>query len=120
VQTRAQAELDSVLGSPDDPSFRLPTFEDRAAFPYLDALIKEALRWAPSVALGMPHATTEEDVYRGWRIPKRSIVIVHAYAMNRDEEVYPDPYKFDPERFIEKEGRLPQTDPVGTFGFGRR
>jgi cytochrome P450 len=68
----------------------------------------------------VPHATIEDDEYRGWRIPKGSIVIAHAYGMNRDEELYPEPQKFDPERFIEKPGKPVQADPAGTFGFGRR
>jgi cytochrome P450 len=47
VQKRAQAEIDLVIG-PD----RLPTFEDRASLPYIDAMLRETLRWHPVVPLG--------------------------------------------------------------------
>ena len=40
VAKKAQAEIDAVVGND-----RLPTFEDRADLPYVDALSKEVLRW---------------------------------------------------------------------------
>lgn len=46
VQTRAQAEIDMVA------SGRLPTLDDLPALPYITALIKEVLRWAPVAPLG--------------------------------------------------------------------
>jgi cytochrome P450 len=47
VQKRAQAEIDSVIGTD-----RLPTFEDRASLPYVDAILRETLRWQPILPLG--------------------------------------------------------------------
>ena len=47
VQKRAQAELDSVIGKD-----RLPLFEDRESLPYVEAIVREVLRWEPSVPLG--------------------------------------------------------------------
>jgi cytochrome P450 len=52
IQTRAQAELDAVIGSTDDTNMRLPTFTDRERLPYVNAIVKEVLRWNPSVPLG--------------------------------------------------------------------
>ena len=52
VQTQAQAELDAVIGSPGDTDIRLPTFTDREHLPYVNAIVKEVLRWNPSVPLG--------------------------------------------------------------------
>lgn len=48
VQKRAQAEIDSVIGRD-----RLPTFEDRASLPYIDAIVRETFRWQPVVPLGI-------------------------------------------------------------------
>ena len=49
VQKKAQAEIDAVVG-PD----RLPEFEDRPSLPYIDAVIKELLRWNLVAPLGEP------------------------------------------------------------------
>ena len=47
VQARAHAEIDSVVGIA-----RLPVFEDRRSLPYIDAILRETLRWHPTVPLG--------------------------------------------------------------------
>ncbi len=46
VQAHARQELDAALGA-----HRLPTFEDFGSVPYIDALIKEVLRWKPVISL---------------------------------------------------------------------
>ncbi|HEV7738149.1 MAG TPA: cytochrome P450 [Chlamydiales bacterium] len=122
IQHRAQAELDTLTHPPSSPSFRLPTFDDRTKLPYIEGLLKEAIRWNPTVATGAPHGTTQEDTYRGWRIPKGAIVFPNAWGMLRDDKVYRDPYVFDPDRFVGSPGRPAERDPggAGAFGFGRR
>jgi len=122
IQRRAQAELDTVIGSPDSPSFRLPTFKDRSQLPYIEALMKESLRWHPSAPSGAPHVLMEEDEYRGWRIPKGSIIVPNAWGMLRDEKLYTDPYTFSPERFLATKERPaePDSSVCGVFGFGKR
>ncbi|KIJ38054.1 hypothetical protein M422DRAFT_88287, partial [Sphaerobolus stellatus SS14] len=125
VQQRIQEELDQVCESPNSPSFRLPTHNDRSSLPYLEAALKESLRWIPPLGTGVPHACSEEDVYRGWRIPEGSIVVANAWGILHDEKLYPEPFVFRPERFLsEKYGgsNKLQPDPgaSGVFGFGRR
>ena len=114
-----QDELDGVLGPPDSLEFRLPTWDDRPSTPYLEAVISETLRHHPPLGTGVPHSVTEEDEYRGWRIPKGSIVFANAWGMLHSEENYKNPQVFQPERFL---GDTPELDPLsnGTFGFGRR
>lgn len=46
IQSRAQNEIDAVIG-PE----RLPTITDKAALPYVDALVKEVIRWHPMLPL---------------------------------------------------------------------
>ena len=82
AQARAQAEIDNIIGNG-----RLPNFEDRDSLPYIEALLREVLRWHGPAPLGkftcqlwvldlgvshigVPHACVDEDVYNGFYIPK--------------------------------------------------
>ena len=47
VQRKAQAEIDQIVGNS-----RLPNFSDEGALPYVQAVLKEALRWHPAGPLG--------------------------------------------------------------------
>jgi hypothetical protein len=132
VQRRAQAEIDQVIGRS-----RLPVFSDRPNLPYVDAVCKELLRWRLVLPLGVAHATTEDDVYKGYFIPKGTTVLPntwcvltlrkHAFvelvrrAILHDAEVYPEPEEFKPERFLTEDGKV-KDDPllVYAFGYGRR
>jgi cytochrome P450 len=116
VQKRAQAELDTVIARE-----RLPTFGDRPRLPYIDALCRELLRWQMVTPLGVPHASTEDDVYNGFFIPKGAIVMANAWAILHNPDLYPDPEAFKPERFLNEDGTL-RDDPVIplAFGIGKR
>ena len=70
VQKKAQAELDAVIGHD-----RLPTFADQDSLPYVSALAKECLRWRAVAPLGMPHTSTEDLEYRGYLIPRGTLLI---------------------------------------------
>ncbi|EPS45068.1 hypothetical protein H072_1058 [Dactylellina haptotyla CBS 200.50] len=115
VQRKAQEEIDRVIGA---DAMRLPGFEDRDNLPYIEAVLKEALRWFPIAPLGLPHSTDEEDVFHGYRIPKGSIIMPSLGWFSRDPTRYPEPDRFNPDRFL---GPNPQEDPhTFVFGFGRR
>jgi cytochrome P450 len=107
---KGQAELDAVLGSS-----RFPTFDDKDKLPYIDAIVKETLRWRPVSAGGIPHAVIQDDEYMGYHIPAGATVIGNHWSMHLDENVYNDPYAFIPDRWIEHPDL-----PLAAFGFGRR
>ncbi|ORY18118.1 cytochrome P450 [Clohesyomyces aquaticus] len=119
----AHEELDSVIG----PS-RTPTFEDESSLPYIRALVKEVLRWRPVAVLGgTPHASTEDDYYEGYYIPSGTTVLGNSWAINLNEEYYPNPHHFNPARFLdtsrsEKANGKPHPAKSGhsSFGWGRR
>lgn len=70
MKAKAHEELDRVLGTPP----RLPTFEDRPVLPYIEAIYREVMRWCPqAVAMGVPHATSEDEWYKGYFIPKGAL-----------------------------------------------
>ncbi|KAF8602800.1 cytochrome P450 [Ceratobasidium sp. AG-I] len=111
VARKIQAELDSVLGHAE----RLPRVDDRKHMPYVWNTVQELLRWQPASPLAVPHTATEDDYYRGYHIPKGSIVMGNTWAIARDTSIYPDPDTFNPDRFLD-----PQVPPAPAFGYGRR
>ncbi|KAH9952456.1 cytochrome P450 [Russula dissimulans] len=116
VQRRAQQELDAVIGRD-----RLPTFDDRPRLPYLEAICKELMRWQVVAPLGVPHASCQDDIYRGYFIPKGAVIFANAWAILHDPETYPDPEEFKPERFLDKDGSFRDDPTLGlVFGVGKR
>ncbi|KAF5319921.1 hypothetical protein D9611_011015 [Ephemerocybe angulata] len=117
VQKRAQAEIDDVVGLGN-----IPSIEDRDKLPYMTAILREVFRWQCEFPLGVPHATTADDIYDGYFIPKGTLVMVNACHLLKDPECYADPEEFLPERHI-KDGQIEPNvlDPYSAaFGFGRR
>ncbi|KAJ7693224.1 cytochrome P450 [Mycena rosella] len=117
VQAKAQAEIDAVLGSE-----HLPDFADVDMLPYVSAVVKEVQQWRNVTPLAIPHYLAVDDEYRGYRIPAGTTVIGNTWAILHDEEMYPDPHLFKPERFL-LDGKLNpaiQDPETATFGFGRR
>ncbi|KAG5722656.1 O-methylsterigmatocystin oxidoreductase [Termitomyces sp. T112] len=122
VQTKGQEELDRVLGHT-----RLPEFSDRKDLPYICAIVKELLRWAPVAPLGLPHMVTQDDEYNGYFIPAGTAIVGNTWAILHDPKTFPNPSVFDPDRFLSSagsEGRAPDFSPLDplsvTFGYGRR
>ena len=121
AQSRAQAELDAVVGRA-----RLPTFADAPRLPYVRAVIREVLRWRPVARLA-DHAATEDDLYDGMFIPKGATCTANIWQCNHDRAVFGDDADdFKPERHLGDNGELlpgpKETNQEGhvSFGFGRR
>lgn len=73
VQKTAQQDIDRVCGD------RLPMLADETSLPYIRGLVKETLRWFPTAVLGLPHSTTQDDTYKGYRIPKAATVLMNVW-----------------------------------------
>ena len=70
VQKKAQAELDAVVGSG-----RMPEFSDSESLVYVNAVIKETLRWHTVVPLCVAHSTVADDELRGYFIPEGTVIL---------------------------------------------
>lgn len=113
VQHQAQEEIDRVVGTD-----RLPGFEDREKLPYVNALVKEAMRWWPIAPMGFPHTTTDDVEHNGLHIPKGAILLPAVWWFLHDPEVYSNPELYDPHRFLPPRN---EPDPMTeAFGYGRR
>ncbi|KAF8875598.1 cytochrome P450 [Gymnopilus junonius] len=116
VMHRAQEEIEAVVGKD-----RLPEFDDAKSLPYINAMIKEVLRWRPIAPLGVAHSVIADDTYQDMSIPNGSTVFANIYSMSKGEEMFPSPDDFDPERYLEP-SHQGEASPHSTFffGFGRR
>ncbi|CAN4099801.1 unnamed protein product [Withania somnifera] len=89
--------------------------------PYLQAVVKEAMRLHPAVSLLLPHRAQNNIEVLGYTVPKDTQVFVNAWAIGRDPKSWERPLEFLPERFIESsvdyKGRDFEFIP---FGAGRR
>ncbi|KAF8149460.1 cytochrome P450 [Crassisporium funariophilum] len=122
VQQRAQAEIDAVIGND-----RLPTIADRENLPYLNAVMKELMRWQPVSPLALPHRAVKDDVYNGCFIPAGTVVMGNTWAVTRDPSLFEDPDRFIADRYLPYEldaPHKPKETPLDTsefaFGYGRR
>ncbi|KAH0838681.1 cytochrome P450 [Lanmaoa asiatica] len=137
AQKIVQDELDNIIGRD-----RAPTFDDYGALPQIQAFMLECLRWRPMTTLGFPHrALTDipyshaEGLLYSLKVPlfletigghhalkamPTEFLITLNRAISRDPEVYPNPDKFDPQRWLNSDGRVRDDLKFPSFGFGRR
>ncbi|KAJ9144501.1 putative Cytochrome P450 oxidoreductase [Pleurostoma richardsiae] len=124
VQKKAQQEIDRVIGAD-----RLPTMADEMSLQYIRGVVKESLRFLPSSILGIvPHATTSDDTYRDYHFPAKTGMMINVWALNNNPERYPDPRRFDPDRYKDDFLRAQESATLNdvskrdhfTFGAGRR
>ncbi len=111
ADARLYDELARVLGG------RTPTAEDIPSLPYTRMVIEESLRVCPPVWI-YPRIATEKDVIDGYEIPKGAFILICPYFAHRRESVWPDPERFDPERFAP--GKRPAAHEFCPFGAGAR
>lgn len=104
VLRRLEAELADGGGDDEDES-------------YLTATIQEALRRRPVLPNPEPRKTTREATIGGYHYPPGVALVISAYLIHHDPAIYPDPYAFRPERFLD---RQPGTYTWLPFGGGRR
>ncbi|KAF8728757.1 hypothetical protein HU200_018035 [Digitaria exilis] len=119
AMAKLRAEISGALGGKE-------TIEeaDVAALPYLQAVVKEAMRLHPVGPLLAPHKAVDDGVeVCGYAVPKGCTVFINVWAIMRDPAVWDNPEEFMPERFL---GKAAEVDFKGKdfgifpFGYGRR
>ena len=92
--------------------------KDKPKLPYTEAVLCEVQRMAVTSSLGLPHACTEDVTLWGYRIPKGTHFITVLYAAHRDPKVWQDPYRFDPDRFLNARGGFKKDEHLIPFSMG--
>lgn len=102
VERKLHDELDSVVGG------RAPRLEDLPNLRYTEMIIKEAMRLYPP-AWGTSREAIVDHEIGGHLIKKGEVIFINIYGVHRDARFFPDPERFDPERFsAENEKKIPK------------
>ncbi|KAM7265201.1 hypothetical protein ACFE04_002884 [Oxalis oulophora] len=114
ILRKARDELDVQLGE------ELITEQDISKLPYLQNIISETLRLYPAGPLLVPHCSSEDCVIGGYDIPRGTMLLVNAWAVQRDENYWENATSFRPERFETGGESSEGGSKMLPFGLGRR
>ena len=117
IQRRVQDEIDSVV-----PKGGLPSLQDRSKLVYTEAVMFEVLRWAAILPFAVLHVVSETFDYQGYIFPKESLLLYNVWGVHRSPEVWNEPNRFNPERFLDTTGKINKslTEHLIPFGVGKR
>uniref|UniRef100_A0A8B9XXY1 Cytochrome P450 2E1 n=1 Tax=Bos mutus grunniens TaxID=30521 RepID=A0A8B9XXY1_BOSMU len=110
VEEKLHEEIDRVIG----PS-RIPAIKDRLDMPYLDAVVHEIQRFIDLIPSNLLHKATQDTVFRGYVIPKGTVIIPTLDSVLYDRQEFPEPEKFKPEHFLNENGKFKYSDHFKAF-----
>ncbi|HEX5708522.1 MAG TPA: cytochrome P450 [Pyrinomonadaceae bacterium] len=113
AEERLHAEVDAVLGD------RKPSAEDLPRLPYAEKVLAESMRLYPPAWILGRRALKDYEV-GGYYVPAGSIVLMSQYVMHRDARYFPDPERFDPERWTPEAKQARPQFSYFPFGGGPR
>lgn len=93
IEEKLHTEVRGVLGD------RLPTVDDLKAMPYTEKVLLESMRLYPPAWSLMVRQAKEDLTLGETIIPRGSVLLIPMWTVHRDLRLYPDPLRFDPERF---------------------
>ncbi|KAI0884561.1 cytochrome P450 [Annulohypoxylon maeteangense] len=116
ILKQLRTELTSINADPSEVEIK--TLEQ---LPYLTSTLMEGLRLSPAIATRMARISTDKDLFYGnWRIPIGTPVGMTTILMHTDETLYPDPKRFNPDRWMDPESRKMVDKTFAPFSRGTR
>ena len=115
IQKKVHEELDRVIGSD-----RIVTLDDKNELNYVNAVVAETQRFCNLIPLNVPHKTTKDVEIYGYKIPKGTLIVDQVSSVLFDERYFTDPHMFNPERFIDENGKFFTPPELIPFGVGKR
>lgn len=113
ARARMLDEVDEVLGG------RVPTADDLGRLRYTTACLQEAQRYFSSVWI-IAREAVEDDVVGGHHVRRGTTVVIPIHHIHHDERWWPEPDRFDPDRFLGDVSRTRPRSAYLPFGGGRR
>lgn len=114
VQKRMREEIDTVC--PDDS---LINYSDRLQMPYVEAAILECQRFADIAPFSLAHAASRDVTLMNYVVPKGTFVIPNLSSVHQDPVLWENPDAFQPERFLDADGKLNKPDYLIPFSIGK-
>ncbi|CAL8374768.1 unnamed protein product [Gadus morhua 'NCC'] len=115
IQEHMQQEIASVIGSE-----RCPNMEDRKSLPFTDAVIHEVQRLLDIVPMNGPHYAEHDISFRGYDIPKGTMIIPMLHSVLREEKHWETPWSFNPQHFLDLDGNFKKNPAFLPFSAGKR
>uniref|UniRef100_A0AAX7T608 Cytochrome P450, family 2, subfamily P, polypeptide 6 n=1 Tax=Astatotilapia calliptera TaxID=8154 RepID=A0AAX7T608_ASTCA len=115
IQERVQAEIDAVIGSS-----RQPSMADRENMPYTDAVIHEIQRVGNIIPLNLAHSAIKDTTIDKYTIPKGTIILASLDSVLHDESMWETPHSFNPEHFLDQDGKFRKREAFLPFSAGKR
>lgn len=118
ILLRLKKELDAAISDPA----RLPSVKELEQLPYLTAVVRESLRIGMIFSNRFPIISPAKPLqYHEWVIPPGTRISMTYSRLMMDNSVYPNPWKFDPERFLPENPDFERNmRHLVTFGRGNR
>ncbi|XP_041850579.1 cytochrome P450 2G1-like [Melanotaenia boesemani] len=115
IQEKMQQEIDTVLGRD-----RCPSMEDRKSLPFTDAVIHEVQRFLDLVPFSLPHCALKDISFRGYTIPKDTLIIPFLHSVLKEEKHWATPRSFNPQHFLDQNGNFKKNPSFLPFSAGKR
>ncbi|XP_055355555.1 cytochrome P450 2U1-like [Paramacrobiotus metropolitanus] len=101
------------------PDGGFPNYENKHLMPYLEAFIMEVLRLSDPIPIPA-RRTLETTELGGYEIPAETVIYPNLYSAHMDPKFFPNPEKFDPDRFLDANGNIKKLEGYMPFSVGKR
>uniref|UniRef100_A0A8C6X477 Uncharacterized protein n=1 Tax=Naja naja TaxID=35670 RepID=A0A8C6X477_NAJNA len=115
IQEKVQKEIKDVFDISQSISY-----QDRKKLPYTNAVLHEIQRVKYVLILGIPRQSTTDVKMKDYHIPKGTIILPDLRSVLLDPEQWETPEEFNPNHFLDKDGKFIEREEFLPFGLGRR